>query len=214
MRGFKKAVAILMICILMFTSCEEPDRTYDEKEVTAAAEELLKKAEILNTVYYGEGIHYLVTSYQNGVYYEADAFHLQKLGFNSIAELQNLTRSTFTESYSELLFSTKLEPLTVDDQVITLARYYQVYDEDSGEPLYIMVHSKYTSIYDGLMEFKYSTLKAVGSKKETVFVEVDTVVKNRDGESQDRTLSVSLIEENYGWRIDSVCFQNFIENEK
>ncbi|MBR2343643.1 MAG: hypothetical protein IKA64_05250 [Clostridia bacterium] len=213
MKKCKYLIAFLLIFALIpslcLTSCKK-NRDYDEAEVKAAVEELLRKAEILNTVYYGAGIGYITGGYRDGAYYEADGLHLSALGFSSIKELEALTRSTFTRGYSDQLVREKLGEVRVDGVMLTPARYYQKYaDEFYTEEICIMVYSGNTAIFDDRMEYDYSTVKVLGSEGEKVKASIEATVSNKDGDTQRVTVSVVLIEED-GWRIDNPVFKNYI----
>lgn len=207
-----KVVFSLLLCVLLclsivLTSC---DRKYDEAEVKAAAESLMKNAEKLNTVYYGRGIAYIVGGAQNGAYYEADPMHLRTLGFTNINGLVELTEKTFTKSYSAKLIRDRLQEMRVDGVMIEPARYYQNYeDELLTEEVCIMVYSGITPIFDDRMTVDYSSMTVTGSKRDKVFVTVSVTVANMDGETQEKTLEITLIEEDDGWRIDNPVFKNY-----
>ena len=202
----KKALLVLFAVLTLFSSVTlvSCNRKYDEKEVLENAELLLKKAETLNEVYYGRGISYIVSQYQTGDYYEADPFHLATLGFTTVDELKSLTLETFTVGYSNELFSTRLSSNG------TTTRYYQKYDDLAmQEPVCIMVYSRPTVLKKGTIVYDYSTLRVTGVKKQTVFVSVDATVYSDDGKSQRVSITIDLIEEDNGWRIDNPCYANY-----
>lgn len=219
-RGVALILALLLAIgsLLSLTACNN-NRSYDEAEVLASAEELLEGAKMLNSVWYGNGISHIDNSYRNGNYYEADPMHLARLGFSSIPELKEKTLEVFTIRYSEEIFGNKLSAIQDDDVVKFTAKYYQVY-EDVAEtiPLRIMVYYYISQrpedkqLYDDrLLGYDYSTLKVTGVKKETLHLSVDAKVANADGEEQTVTVSFNMFEEEYGWRIDSPCFANYNE---
>ena len=201
------ALAVLMLfSLLTLTSC---NRSFDEEEVLTAAKELLKTAEMLNIVYYGSGIQYFDDDKEIGYYRKADTTHLERLGFDTIAELKEITEKTFSKAYSNTIYSTILSSLTDETSVITLARYYQAYDEKTGEPTHIMVHSKFSPILKGSIEYDYDSLRVDGSKKDKVNLLIDATVKNNEGASQITTITVTLVEEEGGWRIDAPAYANY-----
>lgn len=208
----KKTLSILLLITTVFlifplTSC---NRKYDEDEVLENAERLLKQAEVLNEVYYGEGISYIQSSYQDGYYYEADPFHLATLGFTTIEELKTLTRETFTSGYSSEIFSTKLDMIVDDSGVRGMARYFQRYDDvNATDPVCIMVYSRATVLKKGTIVYDYSSLRVTGVKKQTVFVTVTATVYDDNGNSQKTNVTLNLIEEDNGWRIDNPCYANY-----
>ena len=209
---FKKVLSFLLIVstlasILLFTSC---DRKYDEDEVIEAAGNLLKQAEVLNEVYYGKGISYISSSYQDGSYYEADPMHLASLGFSTVEELKKLTLATFTAGYSNEIFSTKLDMIYDNTGVREMARYFQRYDDvNMTEPVCIMVYANAKILKKGTIVYDYSSLRVTDVEKETVYVAVNATVYDDNGNSQKTTITLSLIEEDNGWRIDNPCYANY-----
>ncbi|MBQ7343528.1 MAG: hypothetical protein IJW53_02045 [Clostridia bacterium] len=201
-------IVIMTLSALTLSSC---NRRYDEEEVIAATEILLKDAEMLNIVYYGSGIEYYDSDEEKGYYRKANDNHLESLGFSTIDELKALTEKTFSEEYSSILYSTILSPMTTDTSIVTPARYYQAYDEQTGEPTHLMVYSNFTLMMKDKIEYDYSTLKAVGSKKEKVYVTVEATVTREDGKSQRTTVTITLVEEESGWRIDNPTYANYNE---
>ena len=201
------ALAVLMLFSLLYlTSC---NRKYDEEEVVSAAKELLKTAEMLNIVYYGSGIEYFDSDEEIGYYRKANPQHLEALGFKTVEELKKMTEATFSVKLSETVYSTVLSSLTTDTALISPARYYQAYDEKSGEPTYIMVYTNFTPLFKGTITYDYDSVRADGSKKENVYVSVDATVTNQDGLSQRTTVTFTMVEEENGWRINSTTYANY-----
>lgn len=201
-------VAIVFISLFTLSSC---NRSYDEDEVIAVTKILLKDAEMLNIVYYGSGIEYFDSEEDKGYYHKANTNHLEKLGFSTIEELQILTEKTFSDEYSSTLYSTVLSSLMDDKTLVSAARYYQVYDEETGLPTHIMVYSNYNIIFKDSLVYDYDSIRVERSKKEKVYVNVDATVTNSEGKSQSITITVMLIEEDDGWKIDSPTFANYNE---
>jgi hypothetical protein len=201
-------IVVTVISVFSLSSC---NRRYDEAEVVAAAEKLLKEAEMLNLVYYGSGIEYYDSDEENGYYRKANDKHLENLGFSTIEELKSLTEKTFSKEYSNVLYTTILSPMTNDTSLISAARYYQVYDEETNSPSHIMVYSKFNLMLKDSIEYDYSSLKATGSKKEKVYVTVEATVTREDGKSQKATITITLVEEENGWRIDNPTYANYNE---
>ena len=204
----------LVVFLILNASDDEYNREYDEDEVLAAVGPLLREAEFLNFIYYGSGIKYYDsndTTY--GKYREADLAHLEELGFSTIEELKTLTEKTFSASYSELIYSTVLSSMTDGTSIISLARYYQATDAETGAPTHIMVQSKYTVLFKDSIAYDYNSFKVVGSKGEKVYVTVDATVTRADGATQKTTVTITLFEEEYGWRIDNPTYANYNENK-
>lgn len=204
------ALTLLFTSVSLLTSCKEKNREYNKEEVEAALVSLLPQCEILNTVYYGDGIRYISSQNENGAYKEADFIHLSELGFNTIDELKVLTRKVYSEKLSEEIFKNKFNTAATEDNP-ELGRYYQKYSEDlSPEPVCIMVNTTSEAIFDDKMTFDYTSVKAIESKGQLVYLDIDVRVEGDEGESQTQTLRIALFEESYGWRIAShTTFTNY-----
>lgn len=199
------SLLITLSLIISFSSC---NRKYDEDEVISAAKTLMKQAEILNVVYYGKGIEYFDGEENNGYYRRASDAHLAKLGLSTIDDLKTMTDKTFTKEYANDVYSTVLNAIKNDTSVVSPARYYQEYSE-SGEPLYIMVHSAYAVLMRDEIAYDYNSMRVSGVKKERVFVTVTAEVTNSEGQKQNTDIIISLIEEENGWRIDNPTYANY-----
>ena len=201
---------ILILSVTTLSSCDKRIK-FDEAEVVAAARTLLKEAEFLNEVYYGSGIEYTENEdYDIGYYSRASSAHLEILGFSTIDELKVITEKTFSDGYSSLLYSTILGNLTDDTSIVSAARYFQNHNEETKES-YIMVRSTYIPMFKDTIVYDYDSLRAEGSNKEKVFVSVNATVTNSDGKSQTVTLTVNLVEESDGWKIDNPTYANYNE---
>lgn len=210
----KRGVSLLLVMILavtlLFTSC---NRTYNEKEVKDAAEILLRDSMMLNSVYFGDGIHSINSDKEKGNYREADPAHLNELGFTTITELKALTYKTFSVKEAEKIFSTVLSPLQQENGTIVLnTRYYQGVDEETKLPTHIMVYRNYKQLFeDRLVGYDFSSLKVEGSKGDVVYLTVDLTVENEKGDSQVANIRFSLFEEIDGWKLNSATYANYNE---
>ena len=209
--GTKRIVSLLLTVLMLLSTVMLPscNRRYDESEVLDAAKKLLKTAEMLNFVYHGDGIEYFESEGEIGYYRKANPAHLEKLGFKTIDELKTITEQTFSKRFTSSLYSTILSPLSDGTAIVSPARYYQAYDEDTNEPTYIMVYSKFEPILKSTIEYDYSTLRVDGSKKEKVLLYIDVTVTDADSQSKKTTVPVTLVEEDDGWRIDNPAYANY-----
>ena len=213
MRKFIRALALLLAVITVFalplTSC---NRSYDESEVLESAETLIRQAEVLNRIYYGNGIAYIETGNRDGAYYEADPMHLALLGFTTLDELRIMTEKTFTKGYSAQIFTTKLAPVQDDTGIYEMSRYYQKYEGlNLDDPVCIMVYANAKRQLTSSISYDYSTLRITGVEKQTVFVTVTATVTGAEGKSRQIDITLNLIEEDNGWRIDNPCYANYSE---
>ena len=208
----KKAVNLLIVFILILssflTSCG--DREYDENEVKEAALSLIKETEFLNDILWGKGIaHSDDRNTSEGVYFEAVYADLYSKGFFTVSELKEKVKNTFSAAYSEQIFTTVLSAVSDGDQYL-LSRYYQKYSIlDGTTPETIMVNSEWEPLLNDNVAYDYDSIKVTGSKKELVYVTVDATVTRRGYDPQTRTVSVALIEEENGWRVDSPTYLSY-----
>ena len=201
-------ITVTIVSLFTLSSC---NRKYDEEEIIEVSKILLKDAEMLNLVYYGSGIEYFDDEDEKGYYRKANVNHLEELGFSTIDELKKLTDKTFSVGYSSELYSTILSSLATDISIVSPARYYQAYDEETGAPTHIMVYSNFTPMLKDSIVYDYDSLRVEGSKKEKVYVKIDATVTKADGKSQSTTVTVALVEEDDGWRIDNPTYANYNE---
>jgi len=205
----KKIISTVLIFVIIFSlfSCSEKDREYDEGEVILAAKELIEASKLLNYVYWGEGIGYIEDeNTANGYYYQADFTSLKNLGFRTVDELKELTRATFSTTFSEYVFETKLSSVSDEDGVHSLARYYQkYYDKEMTEPDTIMVYSRAIILLSDEVEYDYDSITVEGSKGQVVYIKINATVK-REEKEQTRSLKIGLIEEESGWRLNDATY--------
>ncbi len=198
--------SVMISVILSVSSC---NRRYDEEEVESEARDLLRKAELLNEIYYGNGIRYIDTDGSTGYYKQADTSHLEELGFTTLDGLMALTEQVYSEDYASVIYSTVLSSITDDSGLVRPTRYYQAYDEDTGAASHIMVYSAFEVMMKDSVVYDYNSLHATHSKKEKVYVSVMATVTNSDGESQEVEIIITMFEEEYGWRIDGPTYANY-----
>lgn len=197
----------LFLQVFVITSC---NRRYDEDEVIEATKVLLKNAEKLNFIYYGEGLKYQEDENAKGYYRKADKTHLDELGFHTIDELKSLTEATFSDDYSGILYSNFLNALMSNGTLVSATRYYQAYDEKTGQATDIMVHSKYEPMMNSTITYDYDSISVEKSKKKKVYATVDATVTDKDGNSKKVKITITLIEEDDGWKIDNPVYANYI----
>lgn len=202
----KRIFSTLLILALLLTSLSSCNRSYDEEEVIAAAKELLKSAEMLNYVYYGEGISYYDTDEAVGIYKEAQSAHLDELGFHSIDELKELTEKTFSKEYSEIMYSSVLDTLRDGENIVGYKRYYDGINEN-GEKIF-MVNTAYKPLLKSTIVYNYDSIKVDKVKKEKIFLIVNAVVSDKEGHERSVDITITLIEEESGWRIDNPVWAN------
>lgn len=212
----KPTISLILSIIVVFSmlfslsSCGEKNREYDEAEVLSAAENLIKKSERLNKIYWGEGIIYSPdNSLANGAYYSADPESTELLGVNTVDDIINLTKETFTADYAKIAIDTKLSSVSDEDGIQIYARYYQKYSALDNSPECIMVYKNAEIFLKDKCEYDYSTLCIDGVKGQSIFVKIAVKVTNPDGESMTTHAVVELIEEENGFRINTPTYKRY-----
>ena len=209
----KRIISFLLVLLTLLCSSlglASCDRSYDEEGVKLAAVDLIKKSEILNEIYWGEGIPY--TSSSIAVYGEANIIALQELGFFTIEELKVKTKEVFSERYCDQIFTSSFSTISDGDEIEFYKRYYQKYaDEAQLEPECIMVYTKFENMLTDTVEYLYDTLEVTHSKRDLVYVKISVKVTNSKGEVKYRDKSIALYEEEYGWRLDSSTYMTNID---
>lgn len=209
---FSKPICFLLLLslIVSLTGCKK-NRKYNAEEVLTSARLLIEKSTLFNEIYYGAGIPYSGDlSEANGIYRKALDDYMDKQAFSTIEELRRLTQEVYSSGLSEIIFSTKLSSVSDDDGIRSMARYYQKYDGDFSDiPAYIMVNSETENLLPDTVEYLYDTLRDLGSEGEKVYVSILARVTNGDGQSQEHTLRIALLEEAAGWRLDSPTYLRY-----
>lgn len=212
-----KIKAFLLTIVVIFSvfnmnSCKEEvkDREYNEAEVIAAAKDLIKKSEKLNVIYYGHGIKADINDVDNasGYYYPADVLSLSELGIQKVEDIKALTRECYTKAQSEYMINNTFAPVRDSDgEIIHFSRYYQEYDTfDRNEEKCIMVYSKYEPFLVDTVEYFYDTVRVVDVEGEVIIVEINVKVTSEDGNVQEKSIKVNLLEEENGFRLDSPTY--------
>ena len=215
----KRLISLVLLIIMVSTVCFSlfgcaRNREYNAEEVISAAKELIKKSETLNYIYYGDGLPYVYdSSSADGVYFVADYYETARLGINDLDDLKEMTRAVFSASLSSSMINASTSSIYEGEQLLLYSRYYQKYDPLTNEPIDIMVYSKFNPFLTDDVVYDYDSIADVGSKGEVVYVTINAVATNKDGESQTNVLKIGLIEEKDGWRLDTPTYTSYIDRE-
>ena len=192
---------------------EISNREYDEAEVSLAARELLEKSKLINDIFFYDGIP--LDENQDGItmksYQRADMTYLESKGIKCFEDLKSLTRGVFSESRSEYLFKIFLSGGT-DESFTGIAHYIPEYlvDEESGEKEEVGILVSKKRAEDSFVrigertEYDYDSIKVIASEGEKVKIQVKCTVTTVDGKTQSGTEDMYLIEEEDGWRLDTL----------
>ena len=204
---FTLILALTLVCVTL-TSCKKGEIEYDEGEVLTEAEKLLKSAEVVNSIFYGNGIAYVHGLNPNGVYCEADYNHLYSLGLRSLTDMKKLCLDTYSLSMSQMIFSATVDVSGDGSGNFLIARYYA----PTEEPDRLMVNTSYKQVFDDEMTFNYDTLKVVGTEGNKIKLTVNASVYSTDEnktDAQSVEIKVLLVKEDGEYRIDNFVFANY-----
>lgn len=204
---------ILLLCLVLTTllcACAPPAREYDEAQVLTAARELLKRSVPLNDLFWGEGLSPWMAedAAVQGNYREVSPADMQTFGVRNIDDIRQKTFEVFTQDYGTEILSTKISSVNTGSGVASLARYAQSYtDEGDYDTLYVLttatVYLTDTVVYD------YESMRVSGADSERVFVTLSATVTDAEGHSQTAELTLSLLEEEAGWRLDAPTYLRY-----
>lgn len=206
-KGFICLILACVISLSVLTSCEI-DRDYDEAEVIAAAESLIRKSEPLNLIYYGKG--FLYTEEGSGIYKKIDPSECEKYGISTIDELKTRTLEVFSGERAELMFKTHLSAIQDEDgNILHYARYYQ---QTSGDESYIMVNEAYDYQMTNGIAYDYGSIKVYDVEGKVIVVSISVTLTGANSKVKKLELKVKLIEEENGFRICSAAHAVYDEN--
>ena len=214
MRFLKKLIPlVLAVCAILgaLTSC---DRDYNEEEVLSAAEDLIKKSQVLEDIIFGKGFDYYIESTE--AYQKANEADVKKysdklseygLSFSTYDELVSIIPKVYDTSRTRAIMTGALS-----GDLNYYTRYYQEKD-------YIMVLTTYKPQKTDKVEYLFDTLRVSDVVEEKIELTVSAVITNtykEDGVEKQREqtveLEVTLIEELEGWRLASPTFAVYNEN--
>ena len=193
---------------------EESNREYDAAEVEAAAVKLLEESKLLNYIYWGEGIPYKDDkNLSSGSYYPADDIYLESIGIETIDDLKALTEKTYSKEMCETIYESILTSVYSDTGVVGLARYEQVYTgKDNDIPDYIRVYIEAKCWFDDTVEY-HPEVEALYSEGDVVYVQILAIVTNPEGKVMNKNLTIGLIEEEDGWRLNTPTYAKYYEEQ-
>lgn len=203
---------VVIIAVLSISGCEK-NREYDEAEVIAAAGELIRKSAVVNDLFYGKGLAIIDDkNYSNGSYYMADPLSQEQYGIETVDDMKDLARECFTVEYSNLLINTVFSSVSDDSGIQGLARYYQKMSsyDDTPECIMVLNDPEKVLLKDNIT-YHYETISVLGSEGEYVKISISVTVENADKKMQDKTVEISLLEENGEWKIDSPTYARYNE---
>ena len=186
------SVILILVSLLLLASCSKK-ANYDEAEVKEAAVDLIKRAEVYNDIFWGNGIPYEEGGYSKGIYYAADVTYLHKMGFLKLDDIYIKAANVYSADY--------LQSIYVGMNTSGNVRYYE-------ETEYIMVNSKAEPLLKDEVKYLYDTIEVVDSDGDTVTIKI-TVKVTRGGDTQTRDKEIDLVKEGGRWLIDSPTYTTY-----
>ncbi len=204
-------VTTLLLTIVLLTSLSfsmSACGKEDDAVLIARAKELIPKTEVINKLFYIEGIPTLEGADSVSGYYPADMVELFLLGFESVADIKDYMRTIWAPEFCEVVFASYLFASVYNgDMIVDFAYCYDCYEKGyDGEEVYagIRVYQDGLSITTSPTEYHYDTLKVEKKTKERAELSISVTVYGEDGTTQDKTLTVVLSKTEEGiWMLDS-----------
>lgn len=212
----KRRIAVILLLflaaalMLSLTSCSR-GMEYDEGELLAAAEELIRRSESLNSLLYGTGIRASAaeSAKKHGAYVEAAQGDLTAYGVTSVSDIEKMIRETYTKDYAALLIKTKLSGMN-SDGTGNFARYISVTLTGDTDATF-MVYDGYPVMLRGTAVYDYGTLRITGTERSRVVVGIYVLVSDGEG-SQTKEVTVGLRREDNGWRLDDATYASYTKD--
>ena len=195
----KKLIAFFLLVMLLLSISACSEKGYGREEIVKAAEPLLKESQILNEIYFGDGIPVKENGHKVGVYQEADISSFAQYGLTDIPSIRAKTAEVFSVSMCAWLEGKAFNSLSTGISVEG-ARYY----EDAEDR--IMVRTTAEVYLDGTVTYDLSTLKIVSQRKNIVYTELTATVTTPSGKQRSDTIKLDLIKEQDGWRLHSPTY--------
>ncbi len=210
------ALILLMSTFVAVMGCSKLDDS--DEDIKKAAEELITSAEVLNEIYWGEGLPKIEGGKQlmTEGFIEADVSGVEDYGIVDMQSLKSYTEKVFCANECEGIFTNYLtyrvenNTSIVPGQTVTLmiTRYL----EDVNGKLY--VYEGIDNIYESaFVEYDFSTLSVGERGKKEVSVTLNGRVYNGDrSKSYDDTFTYTLRKEDGEFRLMSNTFCAFDES--
>ncbi len=205
----KKLISFLILLILLLNISACSEEKYSREDIVDEMGILLEESQLLNEIYFGEGIPLKVGGHTVGVYAEADmSSFAAKHGLKDIESIRAKTAEVFSISMcawlDELAFHSFKTGMTVEG-----SRYY----EDPEKEGRIMVRTTAEVYVNGKVTYDLSSLTIVSQRKNMVNTELLATVTTPEGKQRSDIIKVDLIKEQDGWRLHSPTYFVYYDSE-
>ena len=195
----KKLLSVLLLLSLLasLVGCGKAS----DAELISAAEPLIKKAQVLDTLFSVKGIPTLPGA-PGDTYLRADAEALAEYGFSSYSEIRAYAASFYTEAMLRQFESTFVNSLSSGTSILRLAYCYDEKDQ-KGNFIALMVSADGVHYETDTVTYDFSTLKVEKKLRDAATLTLEATVTNEAGESRTHQKTVKLVRELGEWRLDS-----------
>ncbi len=196
------SVLLLLSLTLGLTGCGKPE----DADIIARAKELIPKTEVINQLFFEEGIPTRQEEPQNG-YIPADANRLEAMGFTKIDDIFRYMEEVYTKEFCEIFKNSYLfEPLYSGGSIVSYSYCYDHYEKDkNGNDVFVgvMVSAFGLDPQTSPVVYHYDTLTVKEKAKKRCVLTMDVTVTSENN-SQTKPLKVVLTRDSDGvWRLDS-----------
>ena len=209
----KKTISVLLLLSLLLCALPGCARL-DTTGLLEAAPALIREADALNEIYYGEGIPYDKGGVPVGNYYPADKNYLKEQGFSTIDGLKAKTAAVFSEGYCRAIYASTLSGFAAEGSGYVYARYSSSQPEnlrDENETILVSSTAESSLSHRISITYDYTAVRLgeVGSNYAVVIIPTVTEMRADEDHPTDYTVTedmeIKFVYEN-GWRIDSATY--------
>lgn len=208
MKLFVRVMALTVAILVAAVSVMSCGYDYTEEEVVKAAKKLIKGSYEINVIYFGKGLPISEEESEAAKKFaEENGLSLENVQFLPVTEdspyftvedIKKATNKVYSESYCEYLYKMAFEGYSTEDGY---AAVYAKYLEDESGTLTVRI-----DLADNELPARTYDLDSIKieSKKEAEVV--ISVVSYLNGEKEDKSVSLTLVKEENGWRLDSPTY--------
>ena len=208
MKRFLKIVALAVAVITACTAVAACGADYSDDEIIKAAKSLMEKSYDLNDIYFGVGLPISESDSEEAKKFAAEnGFDLENIQFlpvteespyKSVKAIKKATEKVYSAQYCEYLFKMAFEGFSTEDGS---AAVYAKYMEDESGTLTARIDLANNPLPE--RTYDYDSIKVKSKKKEKAVITVDSYL---DGEKEKSPVSLTLVKEENGWRLDTPTY--------
>lgn len=201
----KKALSLALACILLFSliGCKETGTPPSDEVLLERARVLIPETQIINRLFYEEGISYNSAGTSQGVYYPARAEELSVYGFTTTADILAYMRGIWSDDYvRQIEQSAIFKSVAGTTGMGSYAYCYDSYDKN-GAFLCIMVNSQGLPIQTDPVVYDLDTLSVIEKSPDRARVSLYAIVYGPENATKTVQLDLMLVLEDGAWMLAS-----------